>query len=129
MVVGTIIGASIFVQPSEITKQIPSMTGILLAWLGAGVLTLFGALICAELASAFPRTGGVYVFLKESWGPALGFLWGWAMFWSMHTGIIAAIATVFARYAAVFVPLSTWHLRMVAVAVILMLSAVDYLGV
>ena len=97
MVVGTIIGASIFVQPSEITRQIPTVGGILLAWLAAGVLTLFGALVCAELTSAFPRTGGVYVFLKEAYSPAVGFLWGWAMFWSMHTGIIAAIAGVFAR--------------------------------
>ena len=98
MVVGTIIGASIFVQPSEITRQMPSVTGIVGVWLAAGVLTLFGALVCAELASAFPQTGGVYVFLREAYSPAAGFLWGWAMFWSMHSGIIAAIATVFARY-------------------------------
>ncbi len=67
MVVGTIIGASIFVQPSEITKLMPSVSGILLVWLAAGVLTLAGALVCAELASAFPQTGGVYVFLKEAY--------------------------------------------------------------
>jgi APA family basic amino acid/polyamine antiporter len=129
MVVGTIIGASIFVQPSEITRQMPSVSGILLVWLAAGALTLCGALICAELASAFPHTGGVYVFLKEAWSPAVGFLWGWAMFWSMHSGIIAAIATVFARYAAVFVPMNPWQLRLVAVAVIALLSAINYLGV
>src|SRR5215831_4714975 len=129
MVVGTIIGASIFVQPSEITKQMPSVSGIVLAWLAAGALTLAGALVCAELASAFPRTGGVYVFLKEAYSPALGFLWGWAMFWSMHSGIIAAIATVFARYAAQFFPLTDVGLRLAAVAVILVLSAVNYVGV
>jgi len=129
MVVGTIIGASIFVQPSEITRQIPSISGILLAWLGAGALTLAGALVCAELASAFPQTGGVYVFLKEGFSPALGFLWGWAMFWSMHSGIIAAIATVFARYAAPFFHLSPLGQRLAAVTVILVLSAVNYVGV
>ncbi len=129
MVVGTIIGASIFVQPSEITRQMPSVAGIILAWLAAGALTLAGALVCAELASAFPRTGGVYVFLKEAYSPALGFLWGWAMFWSMHSGIIAAIATVFARYAARFVPLSDLGLRLTAVSIILVLSAVNYVGV
>ena len=129
MVVGTIIGASIFVQPSEITKQLPSVSGIVLAWIAAGVLTLAGALVCAELASAFPETGGVYVFLKEAYSPVLGFLWGWAMFWSMHSGIIAAIATVFARYAAQFVPLSDVGLRLVAVSVIVVLSAVNYVGV
>ena len=129
MVVGTIIGASIFVQPSEITRQMPSVAGILFVWLAAGALTLCGALICAELASAYPETGGVYVFLRESWSPAVGFLWGWAMIWSMHSGIIAAIATVFARYAAVFVPMSAWQLRLVAVTVIVILSGINYVGV
>jgi APA family basic amino acid/polyamine antiporter len=129
MVVGTIIGASIFVQPSEITRQIPTVNGILLAWLAAGALTLLGALVCAELTSAFPRTGGVYVFLKEAYSPGVGFLWGWAMFWSMHTGIIAAIAVVFARYAGVFVPLDALGTRIVAVGVIVVLSAINVLGV
>ena len=129
MVVGTIIGASIFVQPSEITRQMPSVAGILFVWMAAGALTLCGALICAELAAAYPETGGVYVFLKESCSPAVGFLWGWAMIWSMHSGIIAAIATVFARYAAVFVPMSAWQLRLVAVTVIVILSGINYVGV
>ncbi|MBE3100472.1 MAG: amino acid permease, partial [Planctomycetes bacterium] len=84
MVVGTIIGASIFVQPSEMTGAVPSIPGVLAAWAVAGLLTIAGALICAELASAFPRTGGVYVFLNETLSPSVGFLWAWAMFWSMH---------------------------------------------
>jgi APA family basic amino acid/polyamine antiporter len=129
MVVGTIIGASIFVQPSEITRQMPSELGIVLVWVAAGILTLFGALVCAELASAFPQTGGVYVFLREAYSPAAGFLWGWAMFWSMHSGIIAAIATVFARYVNVFVPMGTVGLRLTAVGLIVFLSAVNYAGV
>ena len=129
MVVGTIIGASIFVQPSEITRQIPSVTGILGAWIAAGLLTLCGTLVCAELASALPRTGGVYVFLTEAYSPAIGFLWGWAMFWSMHSGIVAAIAVVFARYAAFFVPLSDEGVRLTAMGVIVLLSAVNYAGV
>ena len=78
---------------------------MLLVWVVAGGLTWFGASICAELASAYPRTGGVYVFLREMFSPAAGFLWGWAMFWSMHSGIIAAIAMVFGRYAATIVPM------------------------
>ena len=87
-------------------------------WLVCGILTLFGALICAELARAFPRTGGVYVYLKEAYSPALGFLWGWAMFWSMHSGIIAAIAVVFARYVGYFVPLGDTGIRLVAIGAI-----------
>jgi APA family basic amino acid/polyamine antiporter len=129
LVVGIIIGASVFVQASEITARVPSLTGVTLAWLTAGLLTMAGALVCAELSSAMPRTGGVYVFLKEIYSPALGFLWGWAMFWSMHTGIAAAIATVFASYAAYFLPMSDAALRSVAVAAILGLSVVNYVGV
>jgi APA family basic amino acid/polyamine antiporter len=129
MVVGTIIGASIFVQPSEITSAVPWIPGLLAAWAVAGLLTIAGALICAELASAYPQTGGVYVFLSETLSPAVGFLWAWAMFWSMHSGIIAAIAVIFARYAGYFVPLSETGLRAVAIGVILILSAINYVGV
>jgi APA family basic amino acid/polyamine antiporter len=129
LVVGTIIGASIFVQPSEITGQVPSIAAVLLVWLLSGILTLFGALVCAELASIFTRSGGVYVYLKESFSPALGFLWGWAMFWTMHSGIIAALAVVFARYMAYFTPLGDDGIKAVAIGAVIVLSAVNYLGV
>ncbi len=129
MVVGTIIGASIFVQPSVITGEMRSVAGVVLVWALAGALTLAGALICAELASAFPLSGGVYVFLREAYSPALGFLWGWGMFWSMHSGIIAAIAMVFSRYVAYFVPLGDTGLKAVAIGAVLLLSAVNYVGV
>ncbi len=129
LVVGTIIGASIFVQPSEMGRSVPSIPWLLLAWMAAGVLTAVGSLICAELSSAFPRTGGVYVFLSETLSPAVGFLWAWAMFWIMHSGIIAAIAVICARYADYFVPMSATGQRVAAIAAITALSAVNYLGV
>jgi APA family basic amino acid/polyamine antiporter len=129
IVVGIIVGASVFVQASEITAKVPSLAGVTMAWIAAGLLTMGGALVCAELSSAFPRTGGVYVFLRETYSPAIGFLWGWSMFWSVHSGIAAAIATVFARYAGYFVPMSDAMLRLVAVVAILVLSAVNYVGV
>jgi APA family basic amino acid/polyamine antiporter len=129
MVAGTIIGASIFVQPSEIARHLTTPGEIMLVWLACGVLTLFGALVCAELASAFPQTGGLYIFLRDTFSPLAGFLWGWAMFWSMHTGIIAAIAVVFARYTAHFVPAGEAGIRAIAVVLILALSALNYVGV
>jgi APA family basic amino acid/polyamine antiporter len=107
---------------------VPSAGGVVVAWLLAGGLTLLGALVCAELASAYPQTGGVYVFLREVFSPALGFLWGWAMFWSMHSGIVAAIAMVFARYAGSFASLGETGTRVVAVAAILSLALVNALG-
>ena len=129
LVVGTIIGSSVFVQASELTTLVPDPVWVVLAWGVAGVLTMIGALVCAELSSAYPRTGGVYVFFKEIYSPTLGFLWGWAMFWTMHSGILAAIATVFARYAGYFVELDITGQRLVAVSAILVLSAINYRGV
>jgi len=129
MVAGTIIGASIFVQPSEIARHLESPIQIMLVWAACGALTLAGAMVCAELASAFPQTGGVYVFLRETFSPLAGFLWGWAMFWSMHSGIIAVIAMVFAGYAAFFVPVGDAGIRVMAVVVILALSVLNYFGV
>jgi APA family basic amino acid/polyamine antiporter len=126
LVVGIIIGASIFVQPSAITASVPRLSAVYAVWIIAGVLTLFGALIAAELASAFPKAGGVYVFLSEAFSPSVAFLWGWAMFWVMHTGIIAAVAMIFARYVGFFVPVSEVGL---AIAAIIVLSAVNYVGV
>jgi APA family basic amino acid/polyamine antiporter len=129
MVVGSIIGASIFVQPSEITGPVPSLLGAASVWIVAGILSFFGALVAAELASTFPECGGVYVYLREAYTPLLGFLWGWAMFWTMHSGIIAAIAMVFSRYLAYFLPLSTTGLKAAAIAAILFLTWINSLGV
>jgi APA family basic amino acid/polyamine antiporter len=129
MVAGTIIGASIFVQPSEIARHLTTPLDIMFVWLACGVLTLFGAFVCAELASAFPQTGGLYVFLRETFSPLVGFLWGWAMFWSMHTGIIAAIATVFARYTAFVAGLDDAAIRVIAIGIIVALSSLNYVGV
>ena len=129
MVVGTIIGASIFVQPAEITGRMLSVQGVFLVWLVSGLLTFFGALVCAELASIFTRSGGVYVYLKEAYSPSIGFLWGWAMFWSAHSGIIAAISVIFSRYVSYFLPMSAAMIKIVSIAAILILSAVNYLGV
>ena len=90
-------------SPRRSPARCPTITGILVAWSLAGVLTFLGAIVCAELASAFPHTGGVYVFLREAFSPRVAFMWGWANFWSIHSGIIAAIAMVCARYIAFFV--------------------------
>jgi APA family basic amino acid/polyamine antiporter len=129
MVVGTILGASIFIQASEITRQVPNVHAVMLAWLAAGSLTLCGALVCAELSAAFPETGGVYIFLHRIFSPSIGFLWGWAMFWSIHSGIIAAIAVILARYVAYFVSIGELAVRLMAIAAIVLLSGINYLGV
>ena len=129
IVVGIMVGASIFIQPSEITRLVSNPRGVMLVWLAAGALTFCGALVCAELATVFPHTGGVYVFLKKIFSPALGFLWGWTMFWIAHSGIIAALAVILARYVGYFVHLGEPGTRAVAVAAVVFLSAINYFGV
>jgi APA family basic amino acid/polyamine antiporter len=129
MVVGIIVGAFIFVQPSEMMRLVPSGRGVILAWLVSGLLTLCAALVCAELSWLFPETGGVYVFLKRIYSPVLAFLWGWGMFWVMHAGILAAIAVVLARYAGYFLGLTDSGIRWLAMAAILFVSFIQYLGV
>jgi APA family basic amino acid/polyamine antiporter len=129
LVIGIIVGASIFVQPSVISGAVPTVGAVYAVWIVAGILTLFGSLIAAELSSAFPRSGGVYVFLSTSFGHWLGFLWGWAMFWTMHTGIAAVIAMVFARYVGFFFPMSDAGLKGTAAAAIVVVSAINYVGV
>ena len=129
LVVGIIVGASIFVQPSAIASSLGDISNVNGVWIVAGLLTLFGALIAAELSTAFPKAGGVYVFLSEAFSPGVAFLWGWAMFWTMHTGIIAAVATVFARYAAFFWDVGTSGHRVIGVAAVLLLSGINYFGV
>jgi APA family basic amino acid/polyamine antiporter len=129
MVVGIIVGVSIFVQPTEVTRLVANQRGVVLAWLASGILTLCAALVCAELAWLFPEVGGVYVFLKRIYSPALAFLWGWAMFWTLHSGILAAIAVVLARYAGHFFALGEVGIRVLAVVAVLAVSWVQYLGV
>lgn len=129
MVVGIIIGASIFVQPSEVSRHVSTIPAMFGVWAAAGLLSIAGALVSAALARKFPATGGIYVYLRETISPAAGFLWGWAMFWIAHSGIIAAIAMVFARYVSVLSPLNDTGIRVVAIAVIVLLSVINYFGV
>ena len=104
IVIGSMIGSGIFIVSAESSRLIGAPGWLLLAWTIAGLLTITGALCCAELATMMPRAGGVYVFLREAYGPALGFLFGWTLFLVVQTGTIAAVAIAFARFLGVFVP-------------------------
>jgi APA family basic amino acid/polyamine antiporter len=103
IVVGSMIGSGIFITSAESARLIGAPSWLLLAWTVAGLLTITGALCCSELATMMPRAGGVYVFLREAYGPALGFLFGWTLFLVIQTGTIAAVAIAFAKFLGVFV--------------------------
>ena len=107
IVVGSMIGSGIFITSAESTRLIGAPGWLLLAWVVAGILTITGALCCAELAAMMPRAGGQYVFLGQAYGPSIGFLFGWTLFLVIQTGTIAAVAIAFAKFAGVFLPAIT----------------------
>jgi len=98
IVVGSMIGSGIFITSAESSRLVGSPGWLLMAWVLAGVLTITGALCCAELAAMWPRAGGQYVFLREAFGPSIGFLFGWGLFLIIQTGTIAAVAVAFANF-------------------------------
>jgi basic amino acid/polyamine antiporter, APA family len=104
IVVGSMIGSGIFITSAESARLSGAPGWLLLAWTIAGLLTMTGALCCSELATMMPRAGGVYVFFREAYGPAMGFLYGWTLFLVIQTGTIAAVAIAFAKFLGVFVP-------------------------
>jgi APA family basic amino acid/polyamine antiporter len=104
IVIGSMIGSGIFIASAESTRLVSAPGWLLVAWALAGVLTITGALCCAELAAMMPHAGGQYVFLREAYSPALGFLFGWSLLLVIQTGTIAAVAVAFARFTGVIAP-------------------------
>jgi APA family basic amino acid/polyamine antiporter len=130
IVVGSVIGSGIFIVPQAIAQQLPSPALILAVWLVGGALTFFGALCFAELGGMYPQAGGTYVYLREAYGPLVGFLFGWTLFLVVDCGAMAALAAAFStKYLPYFVALSPPAARAVTVAFIVFLIAVNYVGV
>ena len=127
--VGTMIGSAIFLVPNIIAQNLPSTPLILGIWILAGIVSLFGALAYAELGAMMPATGGQYVYLRTAWGPLWGFLCGWTFFLAARSGGTASIAAGFSIYLAQFIPMPSAYSRIVAAALILFLTFVNYRGV
>src|ERR671935_2941188 len=104
LVAGSMIGSGIFIVSASMARALGSPLWLLTAWIVTGLITLLGALAYGELAAMFPRAGGQYVFLRESMGPLLGFLYGWTLFVVIQTGTIAAVAVAFGRFLGVLWP-------------------------
>jgi basic amino acid/polyamine antiporter, APA family len=148
IVVGTVIGSGIFLVPSAMAQKVGGAPMVLAVFVFGGLLSLAGALTYAELGAALPHAGGEYVYLREAYGPFWSFLYGWTQFWVAKSGSIAALATAFAYYLANFwprleervltipIPLGDgggplpvdWG-QIVAMALIVVLGAVNYVGV
>ncbi len=104
IVAGSMIGSGIFIVSADIARQTGSVGGLLLTWIITGILTIFAALSYGELAAMMPKAGGQYVYLRESYSPLWGFLYGWALFLVIQTGTIAAVGVGFARFLGVLFP-------------------------
>src|SRR5438046_5000101 len=104
VVVGSMIGSGIFIVSADMARTIGSPGWLLGAWVLTGILTVVGALSYGELAAMMPRAGGQYVYLRESFSPVWGFLYGWTLFLWIQTGTIPAVSVGFARYFGALVP-------------------------
>jgi APA family basic amino acid/polyamine antiporter len=104
VVAGSMIGSGIFIVSADITRNVGSAGWLIVVWLITGFMTLTAALSYGELSAMFPKAGGQYVYLKESYNPLVGFLYGWSFFAVIQTGTIAAVGVAFCKFAGYFFP-------------------------
>jgi APA family basic amino acid/polyamine antiporter len=104
IVVGSMIGSGIFIVSADVARQTDSPGGLLIVWLLSCLLTLVGALSIGELGALMPQAGGVYVYLREAYGPLCGFLYGWGVFLVIGSATIAVVAVAFAKFTGIFFP-------------------------
>lgn len=130
MAVGSCIGSGIFVTPAQIAQAVPNATLVLAVWALGGVIALTGALTFSELGGMFPKSGGVYVYLKEAYGDMTGFLYGWVILLVINTGALAGLCVAFAEYMKIFVPgMSDGMKTGIAAVTMLALTGINILGV
>lgn len=127
--VGAVIGSGIFLKPLDVAQSLPSPLWILIAWIGIGIVCLFGAFAYAELGSMYPEAGGQYAFLREGWGRFIAFLYGWCFLWVINSGTLAALAVAFADQLGVLWPMSSSMHLVAALAMIAVLGLVNHFGV
>jgi len=129
VVVGGIIGAGIFINPHVVAERLATGKLVLAAWIAGGAIAAAGALAFAELAALFPRAGGEYVYLREAYHPLIAFLFGWASLLMIQGGGLAAVAITFAQYTLRFIGGDSSGAVALAVASIVVVAAVNYVGV
>ena len=153
IVIGSVIGSSIFMKPATMAAQLGSPYFIIIVWIVAGLISMFGAMAFAELGTMFPETGGQYVYLRYAYGDFIAYLYGWSSIAVINSASIAAIAFVMASYAGYFIalphfnfvtehsviihipmigdilPLQNFGVKSLAIFVIMGLSIINYLSV
>ena len=130
IVIGTVIGSGIFLVPGPVLRQTGGDVRLaLLVWVVAGVLSLLGALTYAEMGAAKPDAGGLYVYIRDAFGPLTAFLYGWTAFFVIASGSVATLAVAFTAYLQQFVSVPPAVSKLVAVLVVLIVMAVNVRGV
>lgn len=130
IVIGSMIGSGIFINPSAVAKSLGSPTLMMAVWVTGGLLSFFGALAIAELGAAYTQAGGIYVYLREAYGGLVAFLFGWAIFLVIESGTVAALAVGFStKYLPYFLNITSFQSKVISVALILSLATVNYFGV
>jgi basic amino acid/polyamine antiporter, APA family len=129
VLVGSTIGSGIFRVPATVADRLQDPGPVLLAWVLGGIIALFGALTIAELAGALPRSGGVFAYILEAFGPLPAFLFGWSELAVIRASALGAIATIFAEYFGYFVPMTPTQVRLLAAAAVIVVGLLNYLGV
>jgi len=129
VLVGSTIGSGIFRVPASVAERLQDPGPVLLAWVIGGVLALFGALTLAELAGSLPRSGGVFAYILEAFGPLPAFLFGWSELAVIRASALGAIATIFAEYLGYFIPLTPMQVRLLAALAVVAVGLLNYLGV
>ena len=144
IVAGSMIGSGIFIVSADITRNVGSAGWLVAVWLLTGFMTLTAALSYGELSAMFPKAGGQYVYLKESYNPLLGFLYGWSFFSVIQTGTIAEVGVAFSKFAGYFFPslemtdanillqmgfLKIYPAQLLSIAIIILLTYINTKGV
>ena len=129
VLVGSTIGSGIFRVPATVAGELLAPGPVLIAWVLGGLLALFGALTFAELAAAMPRSGGVFAYILEAFGPLPAFLFGWTELAVVRASALGAIATLFAEYLGYFTNLSESQVHYFAAGAIILVGLFNYLGV
>lgn len=144
IVIGSMIGSGIFIVGADITRNVGSAGWIIAVWVLTGIMTITAAVSYGELSGMFPKAGGQYVYLKESYNKLIGFLYGWSFFAVIQTATIAAVAIAFAKFSGYFFPalnltddnilfqsgfLKIYNAHIIAIAVIVLLTYINSRGV
>lgn len=129
LVISGVIGVGIFLYPAVMAKSLGSPVLLLTVWLVMGLAALCGALCYGELATRFPEAGGGYVYLREAYGPRIAFLYGWMLMLVLDPGLTAALAVGLTNYSSYIVPLSPLMMKSLGIGTILVLAAINILGV